>query len=304
VLKKHDVNVIYGGGPHGVLAANLIGFISIKCAIPIVSRFYGTFLAEKILLKRYVGIILNWDEWLAFRLSKNAVIITDDGTRGNMAMQAICPKRLDNMHFWVNGVDPSINRSNLIRNNFDAITICRLVSWKRVDRALVCVSKIVNEFGLKKFKYHIVGDGPELPILVALTKKLKLNDNVIFHGALRHAVALELLYSASIYISTYDLSNVGNPLLEAIRANKLIFTLNNGDTSSWIDHGVNGFIYDIDDSTEDRMAQDMVALTKNPLQQDTIRQNIRVTEMDRLWTWDERLHAEISVVEKLVEGRS
>ena len=45
----------------------------------------------------------------------------------------------------------------------------------------------------------------------------------------------------------YESSNVGNPLLESIRLNKLILTLDNGGTSEWISHKVTGFIYPVDD---------------------------------------------------------
>lgn len=303
VLRNNKIDVIYGGGPHGVLAANLIRLFVFGRTISIVSRFYGTFLAEKILNKNIIGIVFNWDEYLAFRLTRDMAIITNDGTRGDVSMREICPNKLNKMRFWVNGVDLIVDRSRSIKI-FDAITICRLVNWKRVDRALLCVSKIVNEFGMKNFKYHIVGDGPELPALISLSQKLGLKNNVIFHGALKHGVAFELLLSMGIYISTYDLSNVGNPLLEAIRANKIIFTLNNGDTSSWILHGVNGFIYDIDDSVLDRMAEDIVALAHNSELQDVIKRNVRATELEKLWTWDERLQAEFSEIDKLIEVRA
>ena len=37
----------------------------------------------------------------------------------------------------------------------------------------------------------------------------------------------------------YERSNLGNPLLESIRMNKLIVTLNNGDTGKLIRHKLN-----------------------------------------------------------------
>ena len=48
----------------------------------------------------------------------------------------------------------------------------------------------------------------------------------------------------------YTSTNVGNPLLEAIRHNKIIVTLNNGDTGDWIKHRVSGLIYDVDDDKD------------------------------------------------------
>lgn len=301
VLRNNKIDVVYGGGPHGTLAAQLLSAFGRGRNKSIVSRFYGTFLADKIIKKNVPGVILNWDEVLAFRFTTDLVIVTNDGTRGDVAVRTICPHNIQNLRFWINGVD-------VIQNNYgaskdlQAVTICRLVSWKRVDRALACVAKIVNDLYVKDFKYHVVGDGPEFSTLKRLAHELGIENNVIFHGALRHEEALKLLQQHEIYLSTYDLSNVGNPLLEAIRANKIIFTLNNGDTSSWIKHGENGFIYDVDDSMIDRMAHDIVDLINTPSLSDKIKKNIRVTEKEKLWTWDERMQAELSEIDKLVKS--
>ncbi len=93
---------------------------------------------------------------------------------------------------------------------------------------------------------------------------------------------------------------MGNPLLEAIRGNKIIFTLNNGDTSAWIKHRENGFIYDEDDSMVDSMAHDIVELIKNPSLRDRIKENIKITERDKLWSWRERMEAEFLEINKLI----
>ena len=299
VLRNNKIDVIYGGGPHGTLAVHLLTLFGRGRGKSIVSRFYGTFLADKIIKNNLRGIFLNWDEVLAFRLTTNLKIVTNDGTRGDVAVRAICPNNIHNLRFWVNGVD-LIQNNNGVSKDLQAITICRLVSWKRVDRALACVAKIVNDLYVKNFKYHVVGDGPEFSTLKRLAHELGIENNVIFHGALKHEEALKLLQQHELYLSTYDLSNVGNPLLEAIRANKIIFTLNNGDTSAWIKHRENGFIYDVDDSMIDRMAHDIVDLINTPSLSTKIKKNIKVTEKEKLWTWDERMQAEFIDIDKLV----
>ena len=301
VLKSNHIDVIYGGGPHGVLAANLLKYFCAGKNKIIVSRFYGTFLVDKFLKKHWAWFSLNWDECLAFKLSTDLIIVTNDGTMGNVAVKMLSPRNISKLRFWVNGVNLVNNPDpNPDPDVIEAVTICRLVNWKRVDRAITCVGIIVNTFKVKDFKYHIVGDGAELSSLKKLAYELGVEKNVVFHGALKHEEAIKLLLSCNLYISTYDLSNVGNPLLEAIRANKIIFTLNNGDTSAWIKHRENGFIYDINDSTIDDMAHDIVDLLSNPALMDQIKRNIRITEQEKLWTWNERMQAEFSEIEKLV----
>jgi hypothetical protein len=102
------------------------------------------------------------------------------------------------------------------------------------------------------------------------------------------------------FISMYDLSNVGNPLLEAIRAHKIIFTLNNGDTASWIEHRKNGFIYDVKSGFEKLAAKDFVQTANHAELRDSIAEGVKATANSKLWTWDERLTAEVEAVEELL----
>lgn len=128
-----------------------------------------------------------------------------------------------------------------------------------------------------------------------------LENHIIFIGAVKHEEVMNYMHCADIFFSTYDSSNVGNPLLEAIRSHRIIFTLDNGDTSSWIKHKENGFIYPINDNLTDQMAQDVIKLLNDKKLQKTIIKNITKTEKAKLWTWEERFKAEINEVKKLLK---
>lgn len=175
-------------------------------------------------------------------------------------------------------------------------SICRLVDWKRIDRTLDILAKLKH----KNFKYVIVGDGHLTETLKKQAKQLKIDKNVIFIGAVNNDQVKKYLNIADIFISMADLSNVGNPLLEAIRCNKIIFTLNNGETANWIKHKQNGFIYDINDDMIGTAAADIDQLINDKVQQKTIIENIKITEKQKLWTWQERLDTEVKLVEKLL----
>jgi hypothetical protein len=96
------------------------------------------------------------------------------------------------------------------------------------------------------------------------------------------------------------LSNVGNPLLEAIRHHKVVFTLRNGDTHQWIRHRRSGFIFEPDDDLlPGRVARSFWELIDSPALREQIVAGVRQVERRRLWTWDERMDAEISAVEAL-----
>jgi glycosyltransferase involved in cell wall biosynthesis len=149
----------------------------------------------------------------------------------------------------------------------------------------------------------VIGDGYERKRLEELAQNLDIMKHIIFVGSIDNNLVKNYLEVADVFLSTYDVSNIGNPLLEAIKANKIIFTLNNGDTGAWIKHRKNGFIYDIDESTIDRMAHDIVEVINTPELRDSIKQNIKITEKEKLWTWDERLQAEYSEIDKLVSPK-
>jgi len=209
---------------------------------------------------------------------------------------------MDSLRFYVNGVDRfSVDSStsltikeslHLAPSTFVIGSVTRLVSTKRVDLGIKLVDLLVFKYGMKNVKYVIVGDGAEYVPLERMVSRLNLNEFVHFVGAIDNKSVPNYLSIFDVFLSTYDVSNVGNPLLEAIRANKIIFTLNTGDTSSWITHRENGFIYDVDDSMINRMAVDMIKVIDNSNLRDQIKKKLKVTEVERLWTWEERMEAE------------
>ncbi len=299
IAKEKDVDVLYGGGPHGVLAAHIINLFFKNKKI-IISRYYGIWnlYNDFLINKRYFKLLLNWDTLLSLWLKVDRIIMTNDGTEGNKAIAKIRFKNTNRLSFFVN----STNKIKYFNSNvLSSYTVCRLVKGKRIDRIINIVHNIVSVYGISDFKYNIVGDGEELENLKNMVKKLNLNNNVIFHGAKINIELENITKESAIFFSTYDVSNVGNPLLEAIRGNKIIFTLNNGDTSSWIKHKVNGFIYDINENLYDNIAKDVVKVISDKKLQDKIIKNIKLTENERLWTWDERLEAEYQVIDRLVK---
>lgn len=309
-LKEKKVDVVYGYEIHGVLATNLLRLLGRLKGIKIISRFQGTFYSYYYYNKLYLKMIANFDHYLALYLPSDLCIMTNDGTQGDKALEIIKSKNLKNYKFWVNGVDEQKLDESIVKElkeklnqNGDIVflTICRLEHWKRVDRGIKAISVLKSKYNIKNIKYYIVGEGVERKNLESLTEKLDLLNEISFVGSILNTEVKSYLNVAEYFISTYDSSNVGNPLLEAIRSNKIIFTLNNGDTSSWIKHKENGFIYDVGENLTEEMAFDMSQIISDRELRRLILVNIKKTEKDKLWTWEERLSAEINTIERLYE---
>jgi glycosyltransferase involved in cell wall biosynthesis len=311
-LRTEKIDVIYGYEVIGVLAVHLLKIFGKLKKIRIVSRFQGTWFHFILTRKKYLKALLNWEHFLALYLASDLCIMTNDGTQGDKALRAIKSRNLHNFKFWVNGVDEleisekekDAYREKLnIRDRFMFLTICRLEKWKRLDRVIEVCNLLVNTYNHLKFTLYIIGDGAEKKELSDLAIKYGIQDYVSFEGAKIHSEVKYYLNIADIFFSTYDSSNVGNPLLEAIRTNKIIFTLDNGDTGSWIEHEINGFIYGINQNLYDSIAKDVLRVVNDFRLREKIISNIKQTEKKKLWTWDERLQTEVREVEALINGK-
>ena len=88
----------------------------------------------------------------------------------------------------------------------------------------------------------IVGDGEERDNLEDRAARLGLRESVSFSGAVPQTEVQRYLWAADVFICVNELSNVGNPLLEAMLAGRCILTLDEGDTRDVIKDGETGVL--------------------------------------------------------------
>jgi glycosyltransferase involved in cell wall biosynthesis len=316
LIRKADFYIIYGYEIPGVLAIRLLRFFRIKTNAKFVTRFQGVlYVKEWLRKKQRFRFLSNIDAILALKTKSDLCIMTNDGSQGLNVLKAV-NSPVKNILFCPNGVDKvCLNQSilNEIRSTFyqDAskkylLSISRLDNHKRIDRSIRVIHKMVNSFGFTNFRFIVIGGGAEYQNLIKLIDRLNLKEYVEFLGPIKHNYIKYHLALANLFLSMYTSTNVGNPLLEAIRHNKVILTLNNGDTGEWISHRVSGFIYDLNDDRDldsndyEIIAQDAISVLNDPRLYNDITAGVMAVEATKLWTWEERLHAEISRVELLL----
>jgi glycosyltransferase involved in cell wall biosynthesis len=215
---------------------------------------------------------------MALKAKADLCIMTNDGSQGLKVLKEInSPHK--NILFCSNGVDivtlnPQITEQICKERYADRskkylLSISRLDDHKRIDRSLRVIHKMVSKFELHDFRFIVIGGGSEYQNLIKLTETLSIKPYVEFLGPIKHNFVQYHLSLSDLFLSMYTSTNVGNPLLEAIRNHKIIITLNNGDTGDWIKHRVSGMIYDVDDDkdlgTEDyeKIARDVVEILTN-----------------------------------------
>ena len=291
--------IIYGYEVEAVKAA---AKLSRKFRFPLVTRFQGTIIAN--IDDTFINRLRYFPHFDALATPADLIIMTNDGTQGLKTL-----KRLGNespTKFWMNGVSiPQVvtaEQRNDIRKKYGFedkyifLTVSRLVGWKRVDRAITAFSEIKNN--IPNSCLHIIGDGAARQSLEEVAKNKGVEDSVVFHGAIEQTKVFDYMVASDVFVSLYDLSNVGNPLLEAMSCGKPIITLDNGDTAMFIHNMENGIILPMSDI---QLVKDMMLLLYNDSKLSSrLGLSARLYAEKHFWSWKERMNQELIEVGKLL----
>ena len=308
LLKQDTYDLLYGYEVHGVLAQR---GVRSGHPLPLVARFQGTVMHPY--LRRPRSLLRKFEEVRALKTPADLYIMTDDGTRGDEVLQALNPASEGRVRFWRNGLEalsalpqvamePSEARAllGLAPNEFVLVTATRLARWKRVDRAVDAVAKLRDD-GIQA-KLLIVGDGEERINLERHAKALHLEDRVRFVGAVPQHEVQRYLSAADVFLSVNELSNVGNPLLEAMFAGRCVLTLDEGDTRDLIRDGETGVLLPASGDPA-AIAGALAKLASDPKRRHKLGAAAHHLAERSFWTWEQRMDAEVEAVKALVTDR-
>lgn len=312
---REPYDVIYAYEVHGVLAAKLLRRRGFR--LPLVTRFQGTVMHPA--LSDRVMYYRRYEEALALKTPADLVIMTDDGTQGDEVLARLNPAVRTKTRFWRNGLDldrlhaPSPEERSAARASlnipdgaFVMLTASRLAAWKRVDRAIRALHRVAS--WAPQSLLVVVGDGEERPRLEALARELGVSTNVRFVGAVPQADVMTCMHAADVFLAIADLSNVGNPLLEAMACGVCIVAVDAGDTRDLIQDGVTGRLVDSSNRSgiarplEERMADLLVTLAGDAPQRERLAAGAAAYAREKFWTWDQRMAAEIDAVQGIASS--
>lgn len=299
IAKKIKPDVVYGFASSGAVAAYFVAKIK---NILNVTRIFGTFLYP--FINHPIQLLLRFDEFLAFKIPCKYLIITNDGTKGDEVARSLGVPS-ERIKFWMNGVDdmydPNFNTEEfkksigISEDKKIVLSVSRLVGWKRVDRIINAIPLVVSQY--KDVIFLVVGDGEERNNLENLANKLNIKDYIKFIGAVSHEKIIKYMNSADIFVSMYNLSNMGNPLLEAMRCGKCIVTLNTGATGEIIQNNKNGILLDTDNVNG--VSGVIIKLLNDEKLRKTLGINVREYASNHFQSWNERIQMEINLIEKI-----
>jgi glycosyltransferase involved in cell wall biosynthesis len=303
-LRGQEIDLLYGYEVHGVLAQRRIRR---RRRLPLVTRFQGT------IMHRYLGRpwqrLRRYEEVLALRTPADLVIMTDDGTQGDEVLARLNPSSAGKVRFWRNGLDldnlrpPAADEAAQARRelgidaaDFVLVTATRLARWKRIDRAIDALALLKRQ--VPTARLIVVGDGEERAGLEAQAQRLGLAASVTFAGAVPQPDVQRYLWTADVFLSVNELSNVGNPLLEAMTAGRCILTIDEGDTRDVVRNGETGILLPAGEPAA--IAAALKTLARDAELRRRLGGSARAFAEGNFWSWEERLEAEIDAVEGLV----
>lgn len=309
-------DVLYAYEAHAVLAARLLRRRGVR--LPLVTRYQGTVmhpaLGDRMLYYR------RYEEVLALKTPADLHIMTDDGTQGDEVLARLNPASKGRVKFWRNGLDldrlrpPAADARAAARSElsipdgaFVMLTASRLATWKRVDRAVRALPKVRS--WIPGALLVVVGDGEERTRLEALARELRVDAAARFAGAVPQRDVMRYMHAADVFLAIADLSNVGNPLLEAMACGMCIVAVDAGDTRDLIIDNKTGRLVDSSNRSgfvkplEDRLADLLVTLAGDVPQRARLASGAAVYAGEHFWTWDQRMAAEVEAVTALAAGR-
>lgn len=248
---------------------------------------------SKKIVRRYQGTpipIINSDRSLlrhasfmaSIAFSKSPIIMANDGTFGDIIAEEYSPS--SPIFFCRNGLPNYINdfssyEKKNISNKIKIIAVSKLKAWKRVDKVFNEVSKIAENNKNFFFSLDVIGDGPEFNRLEKIKSDYESrNLNINMQGAYEHMKVLKVMVDANLFVSLYDVSNLGNPLLEALFLKIPILTKREVEIEKILGKNYPGYI----NSFQNDDISNFLKICKKYL----------LTHKSEILTWDKRMNNE------------
>lgn len=298
-LNTKNYDLVYCHGTAAILgnlAANMKG-------VPCGYRLYGTVHLYRDITKlgSFKAAIKNLTYYFIFKIKKNFLLITNDGSHGDAVYHYWKPRKAAYpLYFWENGVD--IEPIENLENEGDVPEEPYLFTAGRIDRLKRqdMIIEMLHLLHKKQINIHLYLAGhveckeyrEEIENLV---KMYGLESYVHFMGAIPRRYMKKMAYYSKAMILWSDIANNGNVFYEVFSTGTLIVAINDGSLDSFVTRNENIFLADnIKEAVEQiQTLINMPQMERNKMQDSAICQAAKTIS-----TWEERISREIKLLEK------
>jgi len=184
-----------------------------------------------------------------------------------------------------------------LNNKEIIIMVSRLVAWKRVERGIYCVYKLIKEYKFSNIVLLIIGAGSQRKVLEKLVEWLGIKNSVQSLGLIPHREVAKYYSITNLFLSLYDITNLGNPVLEALYFGIPIITISDEGTRQLLEDGYNSLLIKPKNLERDLPVKVKLLLENNSLRE-KIKKNARLTFEEKVLTWEQRMLLE----DRLIKG--
>lgn len=295
-IRKNSYDFIYGQGSIGSLGCVMANRYDIPCA----QRLYGTFLAAETEQRHKFLIALKHPlEYLAFQTPKSFLLITNDGTKGDQVFEKIGAKGKYEFLFWLNGVELDFDMQH---NNEDSENLsqpyllfpARIVRWKQQHIALDILEHLHKQ-NIHSYLYYVghIGDNDYWSEITSRIKEKKLENFVFNLGVVEKETLMHYMHGSTAVLSTYQVSNLGNVVLETLATGSIVVAINDGSLDGIIENGENGILF----KTTKEAANNIAKIIENCGYRNSLREKARKSAASKLMSWEKRTNLEIDYIE-------
>ena len=143
----------------------------------------------------------------------------------------------------VNEFQINIARNYANNKRFSFACICYLNKNKSVDNL---IKAFASSYKNTEAILIIGGDGPEMNYLKNLAKELKVEEQIIFKGALNRNEVIEEMQKCDVFVLPSKFETFGVVLVEALACGKPVITTKNGGSEGFVKEFY-GKVVDLDD---------------------------------------------------------
>jgi glycosyltransferase involved in cell wall biosynthesis len=175
-----------------------------------------------------------------------------------------------------NGVNPKLFSPGAERSSGGLIVLSvgTLIPIKGHELLIRAAASLAREF--PSLKLEIVGDGPELFRLQALTRELRIGERVLFLGWQSRRQVAEAMQRCTVFALPSRYEGLGCVYLEAMSVGKPVIGCRGQGIAEIIQHGSNGFLVGPDNERELTVAMAML------LRDDVRRRSLGATARDTI----------------------
>lgn len=260
IVKEADI--IVGYEDNFTLCAKWISSLWRKKYI---NKFQGTILKAT---NRDKSLAIKYFPHNYFSLNKSDLcLMVNDGTEGDYyAKQRGCKK----IFFEPHGVLQYKHKEEEFEMLKALKTLGKFVlfnnssgsTWKRPDRIIRALLK-VDKNVLKNISLITTYYGPDREELIEYTKLKGLEKDVIFVEKLDNVQCNFILQNSDVVIMTNDISNLGNPVLEAIFYKIPVISINDGSLDGFVTDKRDSLLVDLDVNFDENIANAIEKLYKD-----------------------------------------